>query len=99
MALAPIMPGARNVSGELEAAYRACQFAYEHGADRITLYTDYEGVKFFATHDWNARNLISITYVQLMDKISIPIRFEIIKGHSGNTYNDLVDKLAKNANV
>jgi len=94
-----LLQGARNVSGELEAAYRACKFAYDNGASRIHLYADYEGVKFFALGMWTARTPVAIEYQKLIWTIPIPIDFEIIRGHSGNKYNELVDKLAKSAKI
>ena len=92
-----LMPGAKNVSGELEGAYLACKTAQDYGAASITLYVDYVGVKHFALNEWKSRTPISEEYKRLMKELHIPIKFEIIKGHSGIEMNNLVDRLAKAA--
>lgn len=89
----------RNVSGEVMGAKKAVEFAIDRGYKEVTIAYDYQGVESWALGTWKRNNRITNEYHDFMkDKMKeVSIKFKKIKGHSGNKYNDMADKLAKNA--
>ena len=89
----------RNVSGEVLGAKMAVEYAIENGFKEITIAYDYQGVESWALGTWKRNNRITVEYNEFMQSKmkEVKIRFKKIKGHSGNKYNDLADKLAKEA--
>lgn len=88
-----------NISGELLGTMTAIKKAIELGFKEILIYYDYEGIEKWYTGEWKAKSYVAIKYLEFIDKHKdkISISFEWVKGHSGNKYNDMADKLAKNA--
>ena len=60
---------------------------------------DYEGIEKWCTGAWKANKTGTIAYREFYQKActQVNIRFVKVKGHSGDKYNDLADKLAKEA--
>ena len=89
----------RNVSGEVLGAKMAVDFAIEKGFDEVTIAYDYQGVESWALGTWKRNNKITAEYNEFMQNKmkQIKVKFKKIKGHSGHKYNDLADKLAKEA--
>ena len=89
----------RNVSGEVMGAQVAIKYAIEKGFKEVTIAYDYQGVESWALGTWKRNNRITSEYNAFMvDKMKeIKVRFKKIKGHSGDKYNDLADRLAKDA--
>ncbi len=93
----------RNVAGEIMGAAQAMKTACEMGCKKITIYHDYEGIakwcKGSADGGWQANTSWTIKYKKFYDEISqkIQVEFVKVKAHSKNKYNDLADKLAKEA--
>lgn len=89
----------RNVAGEIKGAEAAMMYAYEHKMSKISIYHDYEGIAKWPLRQWQANKEGTIAYRELYDKIasSVQISFVKVKGHSGDKYNDVADKLAKEA--
>ena len=89
----------RNVSGEVEGAMKAIEYAIENGYKDIVLCYDYQGIESWALGTWKRNNRITQNYYQFMqEKFKlIKVRFKKIKGHSGNKFNDRADILAKKA--
>lgn len=89
----------RNVSGEVLGARMAVEYAIENGFKEITIAYDYQGVESWALGTWKRNNRITVEYNEFMQSKmnEVKIRFKKIKGHSGDKYNDLADKLAKEA--
>lgn len=89
----------RNVSGEVLGARMAVEYAIENGFKEITIAYDYQGVESWALGTWKRNNRITVEYNEFMQSKmnEVKIRFKKIKGHSGHKYNDLADKLAKEA--
>lgn len=89
----------RNVSGEVLGAKMAIEFAIEKGFNEVTIAYDYQGVESWALGTWKRNNKITAEYNDFMQNKmkQIKVKFKKIKGHSGNKYNDLADKLAKEA--
>ena len=89
----------RNVAGEVKASELAIDLAIEQGYKKIIIYHDYQGIKSWAEGDWKANNELTKTYKAFINdrKKQIQIDFVKVKGHSNDKYNDLADRLAKDA--
>lgn len=89
----------RNVAGEIEGSMCAMRYCLEHQIKRLDLYYDYEGIEKWCTGAWKANKAGTIAYRDFYRQVceQVEIRFCKVKGHSGDTYNDLADLLAKQA--
>lgn len=93
------MAAMRNVAGEIYGAMAAMEYAMENDIKKLTIYYDYMGIAKWCTGEWKTNKDGTIAYKKFYDKIrkKVDITFEKVKGHSGDKYNDLADKLAKKA--
>ncbi len=89
----------RNVAGEIKGAECAMRFAVEHQCEELYIYHDYEGIAKWCLGEWKTNKEGTRAYKAYYDTIKdiLPIHFVKVKGHSNDTYNDLADKLAKQA--
>lgn len=89
----------RNVAGEIEASMLAMKYCIDKGYKDLLIYYDYEGIEKWCSGEWKANKEGTIYYrqfcIEAMKKINIS--FKKVKAHSGNKYNDMADKLAKQA--
>ena len=87
----------RNVAGEILGARLAMEEAIQCGARKLTIVHDYQGIASWCTGEWKTNKEGTKAYKAYFDSIQdkIEIQFEKVKGHSGDTYNDLADELAK----
>lgn len=88
-----------NVAGEIQGAQKAMEYCLEHQIASITIYHDYEGIAKWCTGEWRAKKAGTIAYAEFFKKASkrLKIRFVKVKGHAGDEYNELADKLARQA--
>ena len=86
----------RNVAGELAAVQHAVAKAKMLNA-RILIYHDYSGISHWVTGDWQAKNKFTQAYVAFMKAHHGLYEFRKVAGHSGDRFNDYVDRLAKEA--
>lgn len=77
----------------------AMAFAQEKGCRELTIYHDYEGIAKWPLGLWKTNKDGTIAYKKYYEDIKkeLDVHFVKVKGHSGDKYNDLADKLAKNA--
>ena len=89
----------RNVAGEIKGSEAAIRYALENEISSIKIYHDYEGIAKWCTGEWKANKEGTIAYKDFFDKVKkqIHIEFVKVKGHSGDKYNDVADRLAKEA--
>ncbi|WP_040212265.1 viroplasmin family protein [Clostridium polynesiense] len=89
----------RNVAGEVLGAMKAVDFAINNDYKDIAIYFDYQGIESWALGTWKRNNKITENYHLFMQEKmkEIKIKFIKVKGHSGDKFNDLADKLAKAA--
>lgn len=89
----------RNVTGEIEGAKAAIDYAILHGYKSLAIYYDYEGIEKWCTGEWRCNKEATKQYKEYYDKAikSLVIHFIKVKGHSGDRYNEIADKLAKAA--
>lgn len=89
----------RNVAGEILGAELAMRKAVELGLQRLDIYHDYQGVASWCLGEWKTNREGTRAYKAYFDSIRerLEVRFNKVKGHSGDKYNDLADELAKSA--
>ena len=89
----------RNVAGEIAGAHMAIQYAIEHQYPMICIYYDYEGIEKWANQIWQAHKPGTKAYQQFIQESrqKIEITFVKVLAHSGDTYNEMADQLAKKA--
>lgn len=87
----------RNIGGEIEAAEKAIQKAIDIGADFIQLHHDYEGIGRWGDGDWQTNRDETTAYADFvrMARERIAIEFVKVKGHVGDKYNEMADRLAE----
>ena len=86
-----------NVAGELLAAMHAMKYALEKGAKECALYYDYMGIEMWATQVWKRNNALTQAYAKFAQEAmkSMTIHFHKVAAHTGDTYNERADILAK----
>ena len=89
----------RNVAGEIEGAKKAMSFCLENNIKKLDIYYDYQGIESWAIGAWKTNKEGTINYKSYYDGIKdkLQVKFNKVKAHSNNKYNDLADKLAKDA--
>ena len=87
----------RNVAGEIKGAERAMRYCVEKGIKNLVIYHDYEGIARWCTGEWKANKTGTKEYKAYYDSLAgrLNVTFCKVKAHSGNTYNDAADKLAR----
>ena len=86
-----------NVSGELLAAMYVMKYTVEHGIPECSLYYDYMGIEMLATKRWKRNNALTQQYAAFYDSIKdqVHVHFHKVAAHTGDTYNEMADVLAK----
>lgn len=89
----------RNVAGEIEAVKYVLNYAKENNIREITIYYDYAGIENWAIKKWKANLEYTKNYAEFVFELSreIKINFIKVKAHSGITFNEEADRLAKEA--
>lgn len=89
----------RNVAGEVFGSMAAIDKAIELKKSKIYIHFDYMGIKAWAIGEWKTNIQLTKDYKKFIDEKSplIDIEFIKVKAHSNNKYNDIADRLAKNA--
>ncbi len=89
--------GIWNVAGELAGVKAAVNYAVSNGEKTIHIFYDYEGIEKWATGAWKAKKPATKDYVSFICNADVEVTFEKVKAHSGDKYNELADKTAKEA--
>lgn len=89
----------RNVAGEIKGAEAAMRYAQEHQIKKLVIYHDYEGIAKWCNGAWKTNKDGTKAYKAFYEEMKkkMEIRFEKVKGHSGDQYNDMADSLARKA--
>ena len=95
--------GSRQIRGELRGVIVGVDWAIKNGykVEDITICYDYEGImQWYETSQgrrgWSTMKEVGREYVSQMAKYS-GLTFKYVKGHGGNRWNNLADKLACDA--
>lgn len=89
----------RNVSGELMGAMAAIQYCLDNKIPELCIYHDYSGISEWANGKWSANKSITKQYKNMVIRArkKMVIHFVKVKAHTGIYYNELADRLAKEA--
>lgn len=89
----------RNVAGEIKASELAMLYALDNGYTSLSIYHDYQGIASWCLGEWKTNKAGTIAYKQFYDDIKdkLKVHFIKVKGHSGDEYNEIADRLAKKA--
>ena len=89
----------RNVAGEIKGAGFIIQYCLNRGIKELTIYHDYEGISKWYQNEWKANLYGTKKYQEFSNdaKDKIDVKFVKVKSHSNDHYNDIADKLAKEA--
>ena len=89
----------RNVAGEILAAKMAMQIAQGRGANSLTLFYDYAGIRHWALGEWKANLPLTRDYQAFAQKIAndLSLSFQKVQAHTGEKWNEEADRLAKKA--
>ena len=89
----------RNVAGEILGSETAIEWAIEKGYEKVIIYYDYEGIQKWADNLWKANKPGTIRYKEYVadKRKQIEVSFCKVAAHTGDTYNEMADKLAKEA--
>lgn len=89
----------RNVAGEIKGSMLAMEWCIENGFKNLHIFYDYAGIEKWCTGEWKTNKTGTIEYKKFYDEVSkrLNIGFHKVKGHSGDKYNDMADRLAKDA--
>ncbi|MBO7414580.1 MAG: ribonuclease H family protein [Fibrobacter sp.] len=86
----------RNIDGEVMASYQAMRWLDAHDMEGVICH-DYEGVARWAKGEWQAKSNVAKQYVNAIRPYVHRAKFEKVAAHTGVKWNELVDKLAKEA--
>ncbi|MFD1431506.1 RNase H family protein [Lacticaseibacillus yichunensis] len=86
------------ITGELNAALIAIQWAKANGYDRVDLVHDYVGT-VATPYGWGQNSPVSIEYAKLLPQAAsgIDVHFHNVGGHTGVKFNEWADQMARNA--
>jgi len=95
----PEAQSARNVAGELLGTMTATKFAVENGYKKLRIYHDYTGIARWYRGEWKAESFVAVNYIKFMEKYrsQIEITFVKVEAHTGVSFNERADILAKTA--
>ena len=95
----PDMAEMHNVAGEIMGAVLVIRWCLERQIPAVEIRHDYEGVGKWATGQWKANKPGTQAYARFCAgaRQRIGLSFVKVKGHSGDTWNDEADRLAKAA--
>ncbi|WP_053001079.1 RNase H family protein [Kosmotoga pacifica] len=91
--------GQRNVAGEIKGVIKGLEWCITSRIDEVFVHYDYEGLEKWARGLWKAKNSLTQWYTEKIQKIERSLRITWVKekAHSGSTYNEVADKLARGA--
>lgn len=86
-----------NVAGEILACCYGIEKCIELGYKQVIVHVDYAGLISWYEGTWQAKNILSQTYIKMIRayQTSIDINFIKVKAHEGNRWNEHADMLAK----
>lgn len=94
----PAFAKSRNVAGEVVAAALVMNGCRDlPNIEELTIYYDYNGIRCWYERTWKANSVVARTYLASVRDLGFKVTFKKVKAHSGDTFNDMADELAKKA--
>ena len=95
----PDIASMRNVAGEITASVMAMRYAVNNGYDEIVIFHDYEGIAKWCRGEWKTEREGTRLYKAFYDSVArkLKVHFEKVEAHTGVKFNEMADKLAKEA--
>ena len=87
----------RNVAGEIQAVLKALDWCHAQGISSATIYYDYQGLSEWVKGFWKAKTPFTQAYISTVHAHGMDLRWEKVLAHSGEEFNEIVDKLAREA--
>ncbi len=87
----------RNVAGEIQAVLHALEWCREHGIAAATIYFDYQGLASWVEGTWKTTTAFTRAYAERVRDMGMTLTWHKVQAHSGAPYNELVDRLAREA--
>lgn len=89
----------RSVAAKMEGVKEIINWAIQYNKTKITIYYDYEGIKKWATGQWNTTKDLTKKYASFCQEKSkiLQIKFIKVPAHTGVKYNEEADCIAKRA--
>ena len=87
----------RNVAGEIQAVLQALEWCRAQGIATATISFDYQGLASWVEGTWKTRTPFTRAYAERVRALGMTLTWHKVLAHSGETYNELVDQLARAA--
>lgn len=87
----------RNVAGEIQAVLHALDWCRARGIAAATIHYDYTGLASWVEGAWKTRTAFTRAYAERVRAMGMTLTWHKVQAHSGATYNELVDQLAREA--
>ena len=85
----------RQVGGELYAVLESLAWLRSRNIASCEIFYDYAGVEMWPTGAWKANKALTKRYAREVRDSGVEIRWNKVKSHSGDKWNDHADLLAK----
>ncbi len=85
----------RQVAGELMATITVLEYCQKNNIPTIEILYDYAGIEKWARGQWKANLPLTQRYAAFVRACAVKIKWHKVKSHSGTTWNDVADELAK----
>lgn len=95
----PVNAEMRNVAGEVAGVRYAMEYCVERNIPSVSIYYDYAGLEKWCTGEWKANKEGTKALKTYYDSIKsrLHVTFHKVKSHTGVRYNEMADRLAKEA--
>ena len=87
----------RNVAGEIQAVLQALEWCRARGIMAASIHFDYQGLASWVEGTWKTRTSFTQAYAERVRALGMTLTWHKVQAHSGATYNELVDRLAREA--
>ena len=89
-----------NIAGELLAVFAVLRLVGELGISELLVMHDYTGIGEWANGTWKCKKEATQYYKDTIGRyrsMGLVVNFKWIRGHKGDEFNTLADKIASNA--
>ncbi len=87
----------RNVAGEIQAVLQALAWCQTRGIAEATIHFDYQGLASWVEGTWKTTTPFTRAYAERVRALDMTLTWHKVQAHTGQKYNELVDRLARDA--